>query len=149
MAEKAPDHPAILTIEGPHLEDGTSVHMKNRSIVGPIYHYVAGYCENAIARELIGYYGGVLLAAQHERGFMLWIAGTTMDWKTLARDEYNGLKLGIIISISPESLKQGGHSYRNSSAQSLRRLTANGTPTEPRADARNWFNRGINAVFSM
>ncbi len=32
----APDHPAILTIEGPHLEDGTSVHMKNRSIVGPI-----------------------------------------------------------------------------------------------------------------
>ena len=66
MAEVAPDHPAILTLEGPHLEDGTSVHMKNRSIVGPIYHYVAGYCEDAIARELIGYYGEkiVLLATQ-------------------------------------------------------------------------------------
>lgn len=29
MAKVAPDHPAILTIEGPHLEDGTSVDRKS------------------------------------------------------------------------------------------------------------------------
>ena len=93
MAKVAPNHPAILIIEGPHLEDGTSVHMKNKSIVGPIYHYIAGYCEDAIARELIGYYGEkiVLLATQLGIG-SCWIA-ETMDWKTLAHDEYNGLKL--------------------------------------------------------
>ena len=127
MAEVAPDHPAILTIEGPHLEDGTSVHMKNRSIVGPIYHYVAGYCEDAIARELIGYYGEkiVLLATQ----------------------------LGIIISIgyAPEKipLKQEGirTAIRLRTKKPAQIMTANGTPTEPE-QMPEWFNRGINAVLA-
>jgi|GEM_PF-339248 len=153
MAEKAPDHPAILTIEDPHLEDGTSVHMKNRSIVGPIYHYVAGYCEDAIARELIGYYGEkiVLLATQLGIG-SCWIA-ETMDWKTLARDEYNGLKLGIIISIgyAPEKipLKQEGirTAIRLLTKKPAQIMTANGTPTEPE-QMPEWFNRGINAVLA-
>ena len=153
MAEAAPDHPAILTIEGPHLEDGTSVHMKNRSIVGPIYHYVAGYCEDAIARELIGYYGEkiVLLATQLGIG-SCWIA-ETMDWKTLARDEYNGLKLGIIISIgyAPEKipLKQEGirTAIRLRTKKPAQIMTANGTPTEPE-QMSEWFNRGIDAVLA-
>lgn len=153
MAEVAPDHPAILTIEGPHLEDGTSVHMKNRSIVGPIYHYVAGYCEDAIARELIGYYGEkiVLLATQLGIG-SCWIA-ETMDWKTLARDEYNGLKLGIIISIgyAPEKipLKQEGirTAIRLRTKKPAQIMTANGKPTEPEK-MPEWFNRGINAVLA-
>ena len=153
MAEEAPDHPAILTIEGPHLEDGTSVHMKNRSIVGPIYHYVAGYCEDAIARELIGYYGEkiVLLATQLGIG-SCWIA-ETMDWKTLARDEYNGLKLGIIISIgyAPEKipLKQEGirTAIRLRTKKPVQIMTANGAPTEPE-QMPEWFNRGINAVLA-
>ena len=153
MTEKAPDHPAILTIEGPHLEDGTSVHMKNRSIVGPIYHYVAGYCEDAIARELIGYYGEkiVLLATQLGIG-SCWIA-ETMDWKTLARDEYNGLKLGIIISIgyAPEKipLKQEGirTAIRLLTKKPAQIMTANGEPTEPE-QMPEWFNRGIDAVLA-
>ena len=153
MAEVAPDHPAILTIEGPHLEDGTSVHMKNRSIVGPIYHYVAGYCEDAIARELIGYYGEkiVLLATQLGIG-SCWIA-ETMDWKTLARDEYNGLKLGIIISIgyAPEKipLKQEGirTAIRLRTKKPAQIMTANVQPTEPEK-MPEWFNRGINAVLA-
>ena len=153
MAEVAPDHPAILTIEGPHLEDGTSVHMKNRSIVGPIYHYVAGYCEDAIARELIGYYGEkiVLLATQLGIG-SCWIA-ETMDWKTLARDEFNGLKLGIIISLgyAPEKipLKQEGirTAIRLRTKKPAQIMTANGAPTEPE-QMPEWFNRGINAVLA-
>ena len=76
-----------------------------------------------------------------------------MDWKTLARDEYNGLKLGIIISIgyAPEKipLKQEGirTAIRLLTKKPAQIMTANGTPTEPE-QMPEWFNRGINAVLA-
>ncbi len=61
-----------------------------------------------------------------------------MDWKTLFATKYNGLKLGIIISISyaRRDSAQAGHSYRSRlrTKKPAQIMTANGT--QAGADAR-------------
>ncbi len=79
--------------------------MKNRSIVGPIYHYVAGYCEDAIARESI-----LLWREDRSSATQLGIGSCwtfeTMNWKILARDEYNGLSWELSSHrIRPEKFR--------------------------------------------
>lgn len=150
--KKDADHPAYLQLTGPHLEDGTAVHMKNRSIVGPIYHYIAGFAtDDPIAREMIGYYGEkvVLLAEQLGLG-SCWIA-ETFDPKTLAQTEREGLDLQIIISLgyAPATipLKQQGirTAIRLRTKKPAQIMTVNGAPAAL-SDVLAWFVRGLDAV---